>query len=263
MSEIRALIDNARADGRMRLTEFEAKQVLACAGLCVTREGLASTEDEAVACARKIGFPVALKVVSPDIFHKSDVGGVKLNLDDDGEVRQAYREIMQAAKSAHPRARIDGALVAEMAASGVETFVGVANRPPFGPVVAFGMGGILVELLKDVTFRLAPVDEAGAAEMLSDIKAARLLDGYRGSARANRSELSRAIARLSELAIELSGVVEELDVNPLVVNADRAVAVDALITLKAPGEAKPRRIRCGRDGMRAVLEPRSIAVIGA
>jgi len=285
--QIKALVDKVRAEGRTRLTEFEAKQVLACAGLCVTREKLASTEDEAVACAEEIGFPVVLKVVSPDILHKSDIGGVRLGLRDTGAVRQAYREIMQAVGQVPDlpsgwagRGPAPLVLVAEMVTNGVETILGVANRPPFGPVIAFGLGGVLVELLKDVTFRLAPVDEAGAAEMLDDIKAARMLDGYRGSAPANRTELAKAIARLSKLAVALSDVVEELDVNPLVVDADRAIAVDALITLKkqvgggqwAVGSVSPRSTaHCtlrtahwnGLDGMRAVLEPRSIAVIGA
>jgi acyl-CoA synthetase (NDP forming) len=262
-SEIRSVVDKVRREGRTKLTEFEAKQVLAAAGLSITREKLAATEDDAVACAVEIGFPVVLKVASPDILHKSDAGGVKLNLRDAGAVRTAFREVAQAALAAYPKARIDGVLVAEMAASGVETILGVANRPPFGPVVAFGLGGVFVELLKDVTFRLAPVDEAGATEMLGDIKAAQMLDGYRGLPAANKPELAKAISLLSELAVEFHGDIEELDVNPLMVTADRAIAVDALITLRSESAPVASKRASNLDGMKAVLEPRSIAVIGA
>ena len=265
-AEIKSLLEKARAAGRTNLTEYEAKQVLAKAALSVTREGIAANEAHAVACAQQIGFPVVLKVASPDILHKSDCGGVKLNLKNTDEVRGAYRDIMEAAKAAHPHADVQGVLVQEMVPAGIETILGVANRPPFGPVVAFGVGGVFVEVLKDVTFRLAPLDPSSAAEMLDDIRAARMLNGYRGLPAANRAELSRTIALLSELAVKLSDEVEELDINPLVVSADRAVAVDALITLKGRTDVQRYTVGMGagkRGDMRAVLEPRSIAVIGA
>jgi acyl-CoA synthetase (NDP forming) len=265
VAAIRALLAKVRAEGRTKLTEFEAKQIFAKAGLKITREQLAATEDEAVACAGQIGFPVVLKIVSPEIMHKSDSGGVKLRLQDASAVRQAYREIMQAARTAHPAANIHGVLVQEMIAGGVETIVGVANRAPFGPVVAFGLGGVFVEVLKDITFRIAPVDAVGAAEMLADIKGARMLEGYRGLPAANKAELSRAIALLSSLAVELRDEVEELDINPLVASADSAVAIDALITLKQAASARPAALAASgpRNDMTAVLQPRSIAVIGA
>jgi acyl-CoA synthetase (NDP forming)/acyl-coenzyme A synthetase/AMP-(fatty) acid ligase len=265
-SEIEVLLDKVRAEGRTKLTEFEAKQVLAKAGLSVTREKLAADESQAVACAQQIGFPVVLKVVSPDILHKSDSGGVKLNLKNAEAVREAHRQIIQAVKLAHPDAQVQGVLVQEMIGTAVETIVGIANRAPFGPVVAFGLGGVFVEVLNDVTFRLAPVDQAGAAEMLDDIRAARMLHGYRGLPVANKKELSMTMALLSKLAVDLSDEIEELDINPLVVNADRAVAVDALITLKAHTNQQRLTVRTDsgkRGGMMAVLEPRSIAVIGA
>jgi acyl-CoA synthetase (NDP forming) len=264
VSAIKSLLQKVRAEGRTKLTEYEGKQVLSLAGLNVTRERLAASEDEAAACAEQIGFPVVLKVSSPDILHKSDCGGVKLNLNDAAAVRGAYRKILAAAKKANPQAKIQGVLVQEMIGTGVETILGVANRPPFGPVVAFGLGGVFVEVLKDVTFRLAPVDEALASEMLADIKGARMLDGYRGLPAANKAELAAAIARLSVLAVELNDEVEELDINPLVVNGKSAVAVDALITLKAVAD-QPSRVQKSekRGDMRSVLEPRSIAVIGA
>jgi acyl-CoA synthetase (NDP forming) len=260
---IKALIRGIRAEGRTKLTEYEAKKIFARAGIAITREELATTEDEAAAAAARIGFPVVLKVVSPEILHKTESGGVKLRLQDAAAVRQAYREIMAAAAKNCPGAKIHGVLVQEMIAGGIETIVGVANRPPFGPVVAFGLGGIFVEILKDVTFRLAPIDEPGAAEMLTDIKGARMLQGYRGLPAANRKALANAIARLSQLAVALADELEELDVNPLFATADAAIAIDALITLKAQPTVARARHAHSVDGMRACLQPRSIAVIGA
>jgi acyl-CoA synthetase (NDP forming) len=266
--EIKQIFDEVRQQGRTRLTEAEAKKVLASAGLVITREDLASSEDEAAKKAEQIGFPVVLKVASADILHKSDAGGVKVGLADAEAVRSAYRDIMETAKEKHPSANIQGVLVQEMVEGGIETIVGVANRPPFGPVVAFGLGGVFVELLKDVTFRLAPIDEAGATEMLADIEGARMLDGYRGQPAANKAELAKVIARLSGLAIAFNKHVEELDINPLVVKGDRVVALDALITLKENGvedqPAPEEKVGEGNgNDIRAVLEPRSIAVIGA
>ena len=269
LTAIRALFEKVRQEKRTCLTEFEAKQVLKMAGLNITREMIASDVDEAVAQANEIGFPVALKVLSSDILHKSDAGGVKLHLQNEEAVRRAYEEIFETVGKSHPDATIRGVLVQEMAASGVETIVGVANRQPFGPVVAFGVGGTFVEVLKDVTFRLAPIDESGAAEMLDEIAGARILDGYRGQPAANKAELSRALALLSRLAVELSDEIQELDINPLVAKSDRVVAVDALISLRERqnGHEQKQQSRPvnsgGGNGMRAVLEPQSIAVIGA
>ncbi len=267
-SEIKRIFDAVRQEGRARLTEAEAKRVIASAGLAITREDLASSEDEAVTKAAQIGFPIVLKVASADILHKSDAGGVKVGLADAEAVRAAYRDIQQAVKEKHPGANIQGVLVQEMVEGGIETIVGVANRPPFGPVVAFGLGGVFVELLKDVTFRLAPIDEQGASEMLAEIKGASMLDGYRGQPAANKSELAKVIAQLSELAIAFNNDMEELDINPLVVKGDRVVALDALITLRenGAGDETAPTVKAGEgsgNDIRAVLEPRSIAVIGA
>ncbi len=265
MSNIKQILESVRKDGRIRLTEFESKQILSSAGISVTREEVATSEDEAVASAEKMGYPLVLKVASPDILHKTDAGGVKIGLADAEGVRQGYREIMASTKKRHPNAQIHGVLVQEMVEGGVETIVGVANRPPFGPVVAFGLGGVFVELLKDVTLRLAPIDETGATEMLEEIKGAKMLEGYRGQAAANKEELAKTIAQLSELAVALNADIEELDINPLVVKGDQIIALDALITLKSGDkevQLKPSRSQALND-IRAVLEPRSVAVIGA
>ena len=265
MAEIKQILEDVRRDGRTILTEFEAKQVLAAAGIAGTREELATGEQTAVSSAQKIGYPVVLKISSPDILHKTDAGGIKVGLTDDEAVRQAYQEIMDAINEKHPAAKIDGVLVQEMVEGGIETILGFANRPPFGPVVAFGLGGVFVELLKDVTMRLAPVDENGAADMLDEIKGSKMLDGYRGQAGADRAALARTIVRLSDLAVTYHADIEELDINPLVVKGDRIVALDALITLRQEDQGareKPAKSEVLND-IRAVLEPKSVAVIGA
>ena len=265
MAEIKQILEDVRRDGRTKLTEFEAKQVLAAAGIAGTREELATGEQTAVSSAQKIGYPVVLKISSTDILHKTDAGGIKVGLTDDEAVRQAYQEIMDAINEKHPAAKIDGVLVQEMVEGGIETILGVANRPPFGPVVAFGLGGVFVELLKDVTMRLAPVDENGAADMLDEIKGSKMLDGYRGQAGADRAALARTIVRLSDLAVTYHADIEELDINPLVVKGDRIVALDALITLRQEDQGareKPAKSEVLND-IRAVLEPKSVAVIGA
>lgn len=265
MAEIKRILEDVRRDGRTKLTEYEAKQVLAAAGIDGTREELAISEEGAVSSARNIGYPVVLKISSPDVLHKTDAGGVRIGLTDDKAVGQAYQEIMAAISAKHPGAKIDGVLVQEMVEGGIETILGIANRPPFGPVVAFGLGGVFVELLEDVSMRLAPVDENGAADMLAEIKGAKMLDGYRGQAGADRAALARAIVRLSDLAVTYHTDIEELDINPLVVKADRIVALDALITLQQEDKGareQPAKSEVLND-ITAVLEPKSVAVIGA
>lgn len=265
MAEIKQIIEDVRKDGRTKLTEFEAKQVLAAAGIAGTREELATSEQGAISSAQNIGYPVVLKISSPDVLHKTDAGGVKVGLSDDDAVGQAYQDIMDAINETYPGAKIDGVLVQEMVEGGIETILGVANRPPFGPVVAFGLGGVFVELLNDVTMRLAPVDEIGAADMLDEIKGSKMLDGYRGKAGVDRAALARTIVRLSNLAVKYHADIEELDINPLVVKGGRILALDALITLQQEdknAQEQPAKREVLND-IRAVLEPKSVAVIGA
>lgn len=265
MAQIQQILEGIRKEGRTKLTEFEAKKILAAAGITATREELATSEQAAVSSAQKLGYPVVLKITSPDVLHKTDAGGVKIELADDEAVRKAYREIINAVNDKHPAAKIHGVLVQEMVAGGLETILGVANRPPFGPVVAFGLGGVFVELLKDITLRLAPIDENGAADMLNEIRGSKMLDGYRGQPPADRKKLAETISRLSELAVKLHADIEELDINPLVIKGDRIVALDALITLKPKegvAQKEPVKSKILND-IRAVLEPKSIAVIGA
>ena len=266
MSEIKKIFSKVRGESRTRLTESEAKQVLDLAGVSVTREFLATNAEEAVTNAESMGYPVVLKVVSPDILHKTEAGGVRLGISSAAEVRQAYEEIVGAAVAYKADARIDGVSVQEMVTGGVETLVGVANRPPFGPTIAFGLGGVFVELMKDITFRLAPLSEQGASQMIDEIKGIALLDGYRGQPACDKESLTKAIARLSDLAVEFSGEIEELDINPLIVKPDGVIALDALITLKKEVDEPVGKIEAdakNENDIRAILEPRSIAVIGA
>ena len=224
------VISNARSQGRRLLNEVEAKQVLAEAGVPVVQAKLARNRDEAVALAREMAFPVALKVVSPDITHKSDVGGVKLNLGDEAAVGAAFDAIMASAKAAQPDAAIDGVSVQKMAAPGTEVIVGVNLDPQFGPVLMFGLGGVLVEVLEDVAFRIVPIEPRDARHMVRGIKGFKLLEGYRGSPPADVAALESLLLKVSQF-VDSHPEVAELDLNPVFAYPDGAVAVDARIVL--------------------------------
>jgi acyl-CoA synthetase (NDP forming) len=227
---IAAIIDSARTQGRKILTEVESKQLLEEAGIPTARPHLATTRDAAVQAARDIGFPVVLKVVSPQITHKSDVGGVKLDLKSPEEVAAAFDEIMAAARRAAPDATIDGVSVQQMARPGIEVIVGVSTDPQFGPVIMFGLGGILVEVLKDVSFRIIPIAPRDARQMIHEIKGFPLLEGYRGQDPADLAALESLLLRVSAF-VEQQPEVSELDLNPVFAYKDGALAVDARIVL--------------------------------
>ena len=217
------------------LTEYEALQLLSRAGLPVMPCALAATADEAAAAAQALGFPVVVKLSSRDITHKSDIGGVKLHLGDAASVRAAFDAIMASARAAQPGAHIDGVLVAPMVKGGVECILGVQRDPVFGPVVMFGIGGILVEAIKDVSFRVAPIDEAEARSMIDEIRARRILDGMRGAPATDIDALARAIAALSRFAALHADQLESLDLNPFVVlpRGSGAMALDAVLITRA------------------------------
>ena len=213
------------------ITEFAAKQVLTHYGIGITKEELATSRDEAVALAQRIGYPVVLKVQSPDISHKTEAKAVRLDLASEADVAAAYDEILRNAKAYKKDARIDGVLVQEMVSGGIEAILGITNDKLFGPAVMFGLGGIFAEVLKDVAFRIAPVTRAGALEMIAEIKGYAVLTGARGAAHADIDALADAIVRLSALAIDLEEHVAELDINPLFVfsKGKGVKAGDALI----------------------------------
>lgn len=228
------IIAKARADGRDSLTEIEAKGVFKAYGLPVTTTELAKTEDEAVAIGKKIGFPLVLKIVSPDILHKSDAGGVKVNIKDEAGIRDAFKTIMKNAKAYKADANIHGICVQEMAPWGTETILGSVNDPSFGPTVMFGLGGIFVEVLKDVTFRVAPIGKGQAEEMLGEIKSAAILAGARGEKPRDRKVLAQTITDYSILVHDLEDEIKESDANPVLVYEEGAglKVADARIILK-------------------------------
>jgi len=235
----RGLISNDHTDGRRQemvetqnlLTEVESKELLKKAGIPVIEAKLARTQKEAVSLGRKMGFPVVLKISSPDVIHKSDSGGVKLELANATQVGKAYSQIMSSIKQAYPEARIDGVSVQTMAPPGVEVIVGMSKDVQFGPVLMFGLGGILVEVLKDVSFRIVPVTERDAREMIKEIKGYPVLQGYRGQKPASIPALEQLIVKVSQF-VEKNPQIKELDLNPIFAYPDKAVAVDARIILE-------------------------------
>ncbi|MGB3072314.1 MAG: acetate--CoA ligase family protein [Ottowia sp.] len=211
--------------------EFHAKRALAAAGISVPREEVVTTPDEAARIAHAIGYPVVLKIASEDIPHKTEIGGVALNLQDDEAVRQAYARLMANARQHAPEARLDGVLVAPMIRGGVELIAGVSRDPVFGPVVMVGMGGIYAEILKDVAVQVAPVSEDEALQMLRGLKMFPLLDGARGQAKADVAAAARTVALLSEFACRHAADVAEIDLNPIVVRpqGEGVLVLDALM----------------------------------
>ncbi len=211
------------------ITEREAKEILAAYGVPVARDAVVQTADAAASAAAATGYPVVLKVESPDIPHKTEAGVVRLGLKDEASVRRAFDEIMAAADRVTPKPQIRGVLVQPMIAAGIEIVVGARLDPTFGPLIVVGMGGILVELLRDSAVDLAPVGEAQAEAMLQSLRGYKLLSGFRGGAPADIARLVDIIVRVSHLAADLSDEIAEIDVNPVICGPDRAIAVDALI----------------------------------
>lgn len=240
----REIIQRARADGRVALTEIEAKSVFAAYGLPVTETNLAQSEQEAVDLARETGFPIVMKVVSPDIIHKSDAGGVKVNIKDEDGVRAAYRAIRQSCEAYKPDADIRGIAVQEMAPLGTEVIVGSVNDPTFGPTVMFGLGGIFVEVLKDVTFRVAPVNKEQVTQMIKEIHSVAILAGARGEAPRDRAALQDLLCRYAGMVYDLRDEVAETDANPVLVYevGMGLKVVDARIILKKKVDSLPREL---------------------
>ncbi len=215
----------------MLLNEFESKEMLRQAGMPVIETKLVKTRQAAISAAKQIGFPVVMKIASPDIVHKSDVGGVRIGLDNATQVGKAHHDIITSVKDKVPDARIDGITVQQMAQPGIEVIIGMNKDAQFGPVIMFGLGGILVEILKDVSFRIVPLERKDAAEMIREIKGYTLLQGVRGQPPVNLATLEELIVKVSDF-IERNPQIKELDLNPVIASPDGVVAVDARIVLE-------------------------------
>lgn len=223
------IIDAARKEKRSSLLEEEGQEILKAYGFPLPKSALAGTPEEAVRAAKKIGYPVVMKIVSPQITHKSDAGGVRVNLANDREVRAAFSEITRNAKKYDRRAEIKGVLVVQMISGGKEMIIGSKQEPGFGPVLMLGAGGIYVEVLKDVTFRLAPVTPYESDEMISEIKTRKLLEGVRGQKPSDTAALAQCIQRLSQLVTDLD--IKELDMNPVLVMPKGCYVLDVRMGL--------------------------------
>ncbi|MGW2013354.1 acetate--CoA ligase family protein [Streptomyces sp. NPDC001927] len=261
---VRELLDAVRADGRTALTAPEGKLLADAYGIAVPGEALARDVDEAVAQADRLGGKVVLKIVSPDILHKTDAGGVVVGVEGASQVREAFCRIVENARAYAPDARIDGVQVQQLLPPGQEVIVGAVTDPAFGKVVAFGLGGVLVEVLKDVTFRLAPVTADEAVSMLDSIRAAEILRGVRGAPAVDRWALAEQIRRVSRLVDDFPEITE-VDLNPVIATPEGAMAADIRVILAS--EVPALRRTFGREeilrSMRRLMEPRAVAVIGA
>lgn len=229
--KVSQIFTEVKKEGRKNLLEPEAKTVCMEYGIPVTKFKVAETVDEAVRCADEIGYPVVLKIVSPDIIHKSDAGGVVVNLKTPAEVRKAYQKILENAKKYKADAEIIGILVQEMAPESTEVIVGATKDPQFGPALMFGLGGVFVEILKDVTFRIAPITKREAEEMIREVKAYPVLKGYRGQPAADMHAIVQILLNTSKLVTE-HREIKELDLNPIMVYGKGAKTVDARIILE-------------------------------
>jgi len=262
---VREVLDAVRADGRTALSAPEAKRVCDAYGIEVPQEGLATSAEQAVSLAEEIGYPVVLKIVSPDILHKTEAKGVLVGLGSSDEVSSGYEQIVENAKAYKSDADITGVQVQQMLPEGQEVLIGAVTDPSFGPVVTFGIGGVLVEVLRDVTFRLAPTSAEEAAEMVDGIRAAEVLKGVRGGAGVDRAALASMIQAVSQLVTDFEEI-SEVDLNPVLAREDGATAVDARFVVSFDeADTTPPRYSQEEilETMKALMQPQAIAVVGA
>jgi acetyl coenzyme A synthetase (ADP forming)-like protein len=261
---VRKILDHARASGRTALTAPEARGLCEAYGIVIPREGLATNATDAAAVAARIGFPVVMKIVSPQILHKTEAGGVLVGVKSAEEAAQGYATIVANARKYDPKAEILGVQVQQMIGGGQEVIIGAVTDPAFGKLVAFGMGGILVEVLKDITFRLAPASEEDALSMLDGIAAAEILRGVRGAPPVDRAALATMIERVSALVADFPEI-SELDLNPVFASERGATAADVRVVLNftpVPARYRPDPELIVRQ-MNRIMKPDAVAVIGA
>jgi acyl-CoA synthetase (NDP forming) len=220
----------AASEERRFLFEHEAKTLCGLYGMPVTKISVAKTEEEAVEAAEETGYPIVLKIVSPQVLHKSDAGGVLVNIGDADGIREGYNRILSNVKVHVPDAEITGILVQEMAPNGTEVIIGSTRDPTFGPTIMFGLGGIFVEILKDVSFRLAPITRSDAEEMIREIKAYKILEGARGMQASDQGTIAEILLATSKMLMDCPEI-RELDMNPVLVYEEGARIVDARVIL--------------------------------
>lgn len=263
-AKVRAILDIVKTSGRSALTAPEGKLVCDAYGIAVPQEGVAATAADAQQLAASMGFPVVMKIVSPDILHKTEAGGVLVGVKSAEEAAKGFDTIIANAKKYKSDAKILGVQVQQMLKGGQEVIIGAVTDDSFGKLVAFGLGGVLVEVLKDVTFRLAPASKEDAFSMLDGIQAAEMLKGVRGSDPVDREALARLIVGVSELVSDFPEI-SEMDLNPVFATKDSAIAADVRIVVDFA--AKVPRYRPSEadvlSSMKSIMEPKSIAVIGA
>jgi acetyl coenzyme A synthetase (ADP forming)-like protein len=261
---VRKILAQVKAEGRMALTAPEGKLVCDAYGIAVPKEGVATSAKQAGSMARKMGFPVVLKIVSPDILHKTEAGGVIVGVKTAPEAEKAYAKIIASAKKYNKKAKILGVQVQQMLAGGQEVIIGAVTDPSFGKLVAFGLGGVLVEVLKDITFRLAPASREDALSMLDGIAAAEILRGVRGAEPVDRRALASLIQNVSKLVSDFPEIAE-LDLNPVFATKSGAIAADVRIVLDfdpPPQRYRPKQADIVRQ-MNRIMKPDAVAVIGA
>ena len=263
--EVRSVLERVKSDGRTALSPLECGAVLRAYGVTLPREGVAQSAAEAADLAEDIGFPVVMKIVSEDILHKTEAGGVLVGVADREQAEQAYGTLLKNARAYKADASLGGVHVQQqVSGKGVEVIVGAVTDPSFGKVVAFGLGGVLVEVLRDVTFRLAPASRDDALSMLDGVAAAEILRGVRGGAAVHREALADVIVGVSELVSDFPEI-REVDLNPVLADADGATAVDSVMTVDFT--PRPELYRPSQQeivsAMRRIMNPRAVAVIGA
>ena len=232
MSEkVTKIFEQAKSEGRKSLLEYEAKAVCQEYGIPVTKVMISKNAEEAATFSEKIGYPVVLKIISPDVLHKFDVGGVILDVNSKEEAKNGFNKIIENVKKHKPDAQIDGILIQEMAPSSTEVIVGCIKDGQFGPTLMFGFGGTFVEVMKDVSFRIAPIYETDAREMMTEVKAYPILQGCRGQPPADIDVLAKILLNVSELVMDYPEI-RELDLNPVLVYEKGAKTVDARIILE-------------------------------
>jgi len=231
VTTIQKIIDKARGENRTFLLEPESKRIIKELGIPTTDFAVAKSADEVKSVAKKVGFPLAMKIVSPQVIHKTDAGGVQLNIKTEKEAINAYNKIIANIKKHNPNAEVQGVLLEKMAEPADELIIGVTRDPTFGPAVMFGFGGIFVEVLKDVAFRIAPITERDAMEMIHEIKALPILLGARGGPKVNLQNIVDVLLKVSQLSIDYIQDILEVDLNPIFAYENDLLVVDARIIL--------------------------------